>query len=157
MDALDAMDARDASGQQLTVLQAKFSAYLSWSQPFLHSLISRLDDHVRNVIVCNRTENLNRFPVNHVERLPTRYLVEPRLGVLAASYLRRTWQPDVMHAHFGWSGLRLILMKQILRIPLVVTFGGRDVGLQMNLPDFDRLLVDIPTPEIPKFEGATAK
>jgi glycosyltransferase involved in cell wall biosynthesis len=123
----------------LTVLQAKFAAYLSWSQPFLHALISGLDERVGNVIVCNRTENLGRFPVRNVERIPTRYLVKPRLGVLAASYLRRTWRPDVMHAHFGWSGLRLLLMKQMLRIPLVVTFGGRDVGLQMRLPDFDRL------------------
>ncbi|MCP5055170.1 MAG: glycosyltransferase family 4 protein [bacterium] len=125
--------------ERLTVLQAKFAAYLSWSQPFLHSLISGLDEHVNNVVLCNRTENLNRFPVPNVERIPTRYLVKPRLGVLAASYLRRTWRPDVMHGHFGWSGLRLLLMKQMMRVPLVVTFGGRDVGLQMLLPDFDRL------------------
>jgi len=132
--------AAHAGGEaRLTVLQAKFAAYLSWSQPFLHSLISGLDEHVNNVVLCNRTENLNRFPVPNVERIPTRYLVKPRLGVLAASYLRRTWQPDVMHAHFGWSGLRLLLMKQMMRVPLVVTFGGRDVGLQMRLPDFDRL------------------
>ncbi len=69
---------------RLTVLQAKFAAYLSWSQPFLHSLISGLDEHVNNVVLCNRTENLNRFPVPNVERIPTRYLVKPRLGVLAA-------------------------------------------------------------------------
>lgn len=132
-------DPRPPESPRLTVLQAKFAAYLSWSQPFLHALISGLDEHVGNVIICNRTENLDRFPVRSVERIPTRYLVKPRLGVLAASYLRRTWRPDVMHAHFGWSGLRLLLMKQMLRIPLVVTFGGRDVGLQMRLPDFDRL------------------
>ncbi len=136
---LGALTSRASGEPPLTVLQAKFAAYLSWSQPFLHALISGLDEHVGNVIVCNRTENLNRFPVPNVERIPTRYLVKPRLGVLAASYLRRTWRPDVMHAHFGWSGLRLLLMKQMLRIPLVVTFGGRDVGLQMKLPDFDRL------------------
>jgi glycosyltransferase involved in cell wall biosynthesis len=125
--------------QRLTVLQAKFAAWLSWSQPFLHALVSGLDPHVRNVVLCNRTENLKRFPVRHVERLPTRYLVTPRLAVLAASYLRRTWQPDLLHAHFGWSGLRLLLLKQMLRIPLVVTFGGRDAGLQMQIADFDRL------------------
>lgn len=131
--------ARAQGGPRLTVLQAKFAAYLSWSQPFLHSLISGLEAHVDNVVLCNRTENLDRFPVPNVERIPTRYLVKPRLGVLAASYLRRTWNPDLMHGHFGWSGLRLLLMKQMLRVPLVVTFGGRDVGLQMRLPDFDRL------------------
>ena len=129
----------DVDGQRLTVLQAKFAGYLSWSQPFLHVLLSRLDPHVRNVILCNQTENLARFPVEHVERFPNRYLVKPRLCVLVASYLRRTWQPDLIHAHFGWSGLRLMLLKQMLRVPLVVTFGGRDVGLQMHLPDFDRL------------------
>lgn len=127
------------SQPQLTVLQAKFSAFLSWSQPFLHALLSRLDGPVRNVVLCERSENLHRFPVRHVERIPTRYLVKPSLGVLAAGYLQRTWQPDLMHAHFGWSGLRLLMMKQILRIPLVVTFGGRDVGLQMQLPDFREL------------------
>jgi len=128
-----------AAAPRLTVLQAKFSAYLSWSQPFLHALLSGLDPYVRNVILCNRTENLDRFPVRRVERLPNRYLAKPRLAVLSARYLRRTWNPDLIHAHFGWSGIRLLLLKQMLRVPLVVTFGGRDVGLQMQLPDFDRL------------------
>ncbi|MDX1650730.1 MAG: glycosyltransferase, partial [Myxococcota bacterium] len=129
----------EASQQKLTVLQAKFAAYLSWSQPFLHALVAGLDPHVRNVVLCEHTENLDRFPVRHVERIPTRYLVRPGLAVLAARYLQRTWQPDLMHAHFGWSGLRLLMLKQILRIPLVVTFGGRDVGLQMQLADFREL------------------
>lgn len=127
------------AGPQLTVIQAKFSAYLSWSQPFLHALLSNLEPQVRNVILCNRTENLDRFPIRYVERLPNRYLVTPRLAVLAASYLRRAWAPDLVHAHFGWSGIRLLLLKQMLRVPLVVTFGGRDIGLQMQLPGFDRL------------------
>ncbi len=124
---------------RLTVLQAKFAAYLSWSQPFLHTLIDRLGEHVENVVLCNRTENLERFPVKHVERLPTRYLVQPRLGVLAASYLRKTWHPDVIHGHFGWSGLRLLLMQRLLEVPLVVSFGGRDLGMQVHLPGYDRL------------------
>jgi colanic acid/amylovoran biosynthesis glycosyltransferase len=130
---------RDSADGRPTVLQAKFAAYLSWSQPFLHALLSHLDPHVRNVVLCNRTENLHLFPVRHVERLPNRYLVRPRLAVLAASYLRRAWAPDLIHAHFGWSGIRLLLLKQMLRVPLVVTFGGRDVGLQMRLPGFDEL------------------
>jgi glycosyltransferase involved in cell wall biosynthesis len=44
-----------------------------------------------------------------------------------------------MHAHFGWSGVRMLLLKQFLRIPLVVTFGGRDAAVQMHLPHLDRL------------------
>lgn len=121
------------------MLQSKFAAYLSWSQPFIHHLITGLDPHVRNIIACNRTENLDRFPVKEVIRFPDRYLFEPRLAVLAATNLRKRFAPDVIHAHFGWSGLRMLLLKQFLRAPMLVTFGGRDVGAQMRLPYFDRL------------------
>lgn|GEM_PF-643302 len=125
--------------ERLAVLQSKFAAYLSWSQPFIHHLVNGLDPHVRNIIACNRTENLDRFPVKEVIRFPDRYLYEPRLAVVAAAHIQRTVQPDLIHAHFGWSGLRMLLLKQFLRIPLVVTFGGRDVGAQMRLPYFDKL------------------
>ena len=131
--------ASDRGERRLTVLQSKFAAYLSWSQPFLHHLLAGVGEHVHNVVTCNRTENLDRFPVKDVIRIPDRYLLEPRLGVLAAQYAKETWDPDLIHAHFGWSGLRMLLMKQFLRIPLVVTFGGRDVGAQMQLEYFDRL------------------
>ena len=127
------------SEKRLTVLQSKFAAYLSWSQPFLHHLLTGVGEHVHNVVTCNRTENLDRFPVDDVIRIPDRYLLEPRLGVLAAQYAKNTWDPDLIHAHFGWSGLRMMLLKQFLRIPLVVTFGGRDVGVQMQLEYFDQL------------------
>jgi glycosyltransferase involved in cell wall biosynthesis len=124
---------------RLAVLQSKFAAYLSWSQPFIHHLVTGLDPYVRNIIACNRTENLDRFPVREVIRFPDRYLFEPRLAVLAAAHVKKRFTPDVIHAHFGWSGLRMLLLKQFLRIPMLVTFGGRDVGAQMRLPYFDRL------------------
>jgi colanic acid/amylovoran biosynthesis glycosyltransferase len=125
--------------RKLTILQSKFAAYLSWSQPFIHHLLTGVGEHVHNVVACNRTENLARFPVDDVIRIPDRYLLEPRLGVLAAQYVKKTWSPDLIHAHFGWSGLRMLLLKQFLRVPLMVTFGGRDVGVQMQLDYFDRL------------------
>jgi glycosyltransferase involved in cell wall biosynthesis len=68
-----------------------------------------------------------------------RYVTEPRLALLAAAHLRRTYRPDAIHAHFGWSGLRMLLLKQYLRIPMVVTFGGRDLGVQMPMPEFREL------------------
>jgi len=136
---LAASDEPRVTEPRLAVLQCKFAAYLSWSQPFIHHLITGLDPYVRNIIACNRTENLDRFPVKEVVRFPDRYLFEPRLAVLAATNLRKRFAPDVIHAHFGWSGLRMLLLKQFLRVPMVVTFGGRDVGAQMRLPYFDRL------------------
>jgi colanic acid/amylovoran biosynthesis glycosyltransferase len=129
----------NGSEPRLAVLQSKFAAYLSWSQPFIHHLVTGLDPYVRNIIACNRTENLDRFPVKEVIRFPDRYLFEPRLAVLAAANVKKRFSPDLIHAHFGWSGLRMLLLKQFLRIPMVVTFGGRDVGAQMRLPYFDRL------------------
>lgn len=125
--------------RRLTVLQCKFSAYLSWSQPFIHRLLAGVGDDVHNVVVCYRTENLDRFPVEDLVRLRARYLTEPRLAPQASDYLRERYRPDLIHAHFGWSGTAMLLLKQCLRIPLVVTFGGRDLGLQMKLPHYDRL------------------
>ena len=129
----------DRTHDTLTVLQGKFAAYLSWSQPFIHQLISALGEKVTNVVVCNRAENLDRFPTENIVRFKTRSLVSPTFALLASSYLQKTWNPHLMHAHFGWSGIRMLLLKQFLRVPLVVTFGGRDVGVQMKMPYFDRL------------------
>jgi glycosyltransferase involved in cell wall biosynthesis len=122
-----------------TILQCKFSAYLSWSQPFIHTLLAALGREVRNVVLCYRTENLERFPVEELVRLRARYLTEPRLAPQAADYLRERYRPALIHAHFGWSGTAVLLLKHCLRIPMVVTFGGRDAGHQMMLPHFDRL------------------
>jgi glycosyltransferase involved in cell wall biosynthesis len=123
----------------LTVLHGKFSSYLSWSQPFIHDLISGLGEHVTNVIVCNQTENLDRFPTPNIVCLRYQHVISPTMSVLAAAYLKDTWQPTVLHAHFGWSGIRMLLLRQFLRIPLVTTFGGRDVGAQMHREYYDRL------------------
>jgi len=125
--------------RRLTVLQCKFSAYLSWSQPFIHELLAGVGDHVHNVVLCYRTENLDRFPVEDLVRLRARYLTEPRLTPQASDYLRKRYRPDLIHAHFGWSGIAMLLLKHCLGIPLVVSFGGRDVGHQMKLPHYDRL------------------
>jgi glycosyltransferase involved in cell wall biosynthesis len=130
---------------RLTVLQAKFGAWLAWSQPFIHDLVTGVGRSVDNVVVCNRTENLERFPAPRLVRLPVRYVTEPRLALLAAAHLRRAWRPDLIHAHFGWSGLRMLLLRQYLRIPMAVTFGGRDLGVQMPMPEFQplyRVLLD---------------
>jgi colanic acid/amylovoran biosynthesis glycosyltransferase len=128
---------RDA--RELTILHGKFEAYLSWSQPFLHDLIAGLDAHVRNVVLCSRVENLDRFPIAHLCRVAHENLISPARALLTAARLQRDWRPHVLHAHFGWSGLRMLLLKHFLRVPLVTTFGGRDATVELDLPHFDRL------------------
>lgn len=121
------------------VLQAKFATYLSWSQPFLYDLLRTLEDRVTNVVMCSRVENLERFPLANVVRLGTRHLIHPTFALLAAAQISQTWKPQILHAHFGWSGIRVLLLKQCLGLPLVTTFGGRDISVQMGLPYLNRL------------------
>ena len=82
------VEGRAATDRRLTVLQCKFSSYLSWSQPFIHKLLAALAEEVHNVVVCYRTQHLDRFAVEDLVRLRARYLTEPRLAPQAASYLR---------------------------------------------------------------------
>jgi len=128
-----------APDRPVTVLQCKFQAWLSWSQPFLHDLVRGLDDHVDNVVVCTRVENLEHFPVRRLVRVPTGVLVRPSRALLAAARLRRDVAPDLIHAHFGWSGIRSLLLKHFLGLPMVTTFGGRDMGMQADLPGMKAL------------------
>ena len=89
----------ETGGERLNVLQCKFSAYLSWSQPFIHKLLEAVGEEVRNVVLCYRTENLDRFPVEDLVRIRARHLTEPRLAPQAADYLRERYRPDLIHAH----------------------------------------------------------
>jgi glycosyltransferase involved in cell wall biosynthesis len=116
-----------------SVLHGKFSAWLPWHQPFLHDLLAGLDAAFRNVVVANRVENLDRFP-REVVRLKTRALLQPAAAVLCAAEIRARFAPALLHAHFGWAALRLLLLKAALRVPLVTTFGGRDAGVQLRDP-----------------------
>jgi colanic acid/amylovoran biosynthesis glycosyltransferase len=117
-----------------TILHGKFSSYLPWSQPFLHALLEGLASEVRNVVLCHRIQNLDRFPVEALQRIRPRTVREPLNALLAAALLRERHRPDCLHAHFGWSGLRMLYLKHFLQLPMVTTFGGRDVYSQLRDP-----------------------
>ncbi|HVH04949.1 MAG TPA: glycosyltransferase [Myxococcota bacterium] len=115
-----------------SILHGKFSSWLPWHQPFLADLLAGLDASYRNVVLCNRVENEARFPRPDVVALKSRALLQPSAAVVCAADLRSRFAPSLLHGHFGWSGARLLLLKSILRIPLVTTFGGRDAGVQVG-------------------------
>lgn len=50
----------------------------------------------------------------------------------------RAVRPDVVHAHFGWAGVRVDRECRLLGIPLVVTFYGKDVSADVGLPGVRR-------------------
>ena len=135
------MTKRDASG---VVLHAKFAAYLGWSQPFLHRLLAGLEPEVPGAVLCNRRENRERFPLPRYACATSQALIRPAGAALLAEVLQRAWQPWLLHAHFGWSGIRSLLLRQCLGVPLVTTFGGRDLGADLHdplhRPLYDRLL-----------------
>ena len=121
------------------VLHGKFAAYLSPSQPFIHDLVTGLNQHVEGLVLCNRRENLERFPLRNSVQIRTAHLFAPRAVLVAAARIRKEHAPDLMHAHFGWSGIRMLLLKKFLDIPLVTTFGGRDAMTQIDAPHYRTL------------------
>ncbi len=51
-----------------------------------------------------------------------------RVGWYPSAWIRRlaTWQPKILHAHFGPDGLAAMGLAKRLKVPLVVTFHGFD-------------------------------
>jgi colanic acid/amylovoran biosynthesis glycosyltransferase len=56
---------------------------------------------------------------------------------------------DVIHAHFGWSGISIFRIAKIAKVPLVVSFHGSDASAALRSPYYVKRL-----PEL--FEYATA-
>ncbi|MBW2269951.1 MAG: glycosyltransferase family 4 protein [Deltaproteobacteria bacterium] len=116
------------------ILHAKFAAYLGWSQPFLHRLLQGLEAEAPGAVLCNRRENRERFQLPRHACVTSQALIRPAGAALVAEVLRQAWRPRLLHAHFGWSGVRSLLLRECLGIPLVTTFGGRDLGADLHDP-----------------------
>jgi glycosyltransferase involved in cell wall biosynthesis len=48
--------------------------------------------------------------------------------------LQQRYRGDVIHAHFGFTAYKLILLKLFMRIPMVATFGGTDLTVHAARP-----------------------
>jgi colanic acid/amylovoran biosynthesis glycosyltransferase len=126
-----AINSRSAIARRPVVLHGKFPTWLRWSQPFLYALLERLDEYATNIVLCHSTENLDLFPRSSIECVDARFLRDP-VRALAAAQRFAALRPDLLHAHFGWSGVRMLLMRQYLRVPLVTTLGGRDAAVHAH-------------------------
>ena len=67
----------------------------------------------RNVVLCNRVENLERFARPDIVCLKSRALLQPAAAAICAADLRSRFAPALLHGHFGWSGARLLLLKAL--------------------------------------------
>ncbi len=122
------------AGSQLTVYQAKFQTYLLWSQPFLYRLFESLQADAKQIVLTQRVENLDLFPLPVIKRLNSRTFYSPYHAHVAACRLQQRYRGDLIHAHFGFTAYKLMLLKQFMRIPMVATFGGTDLASHAARP-----------------------
>jgi len=140
------MAASAARESRLTVYQGKCAIFLAWSQPFIYRLLKSLEPHVRQVVLCQRVENQHLFPMPVIERLNVKTLFSPYHARRAAARLQRIHHGRLIHAHFGYSGVKLLLLKQMMCVPMVVTFGGKDLTVHAARPrtqDVYRILFEV--------------
>lgn len=119
--------------------------YLPYSETFIHGLITRTPGVCPHVMT-EVARNLDRFPA------PCTYLLtqdelaslESRLGVPGRNRLLSSLnypscfsrfvaatKIQVLHAHFGHTGLDALTLKRKTRLPLVTSFYGIDASPRM--------------------------
>jgi len=125
---------KDRPDDRLTVYQAKFQTYLLWSQPFLYRLFESLEPSVRQIVLTQRVENTDLYPLPIIKRLNSRSFYSPYRAHLAACELQQQYRGDLIHAHFGFTAYKLMLLKHFMRIPMLVTFGGTDLASHAARP-----------------------
>ncbi len=115
--------------------------WLPYSEIWLHRLITRMPDDVEAHVICDRTVNLDQFPVKHLHvSIANRWIrsLINRGGFQGArryarAYVARRLSPHIIHSHFGPFGCENTQLAQRLCIPHIVGFYGYDV----TLPEHD--------------------
>ena len=110
--------------------------YLFRNGTWIYNQIAHLQ-RWRPVVLCNRTENLDAYPVEHL------YAVEQQEGLQglynklarrivgyypAFKSLIRKESISVIHAHFGPAAYQALALARTERVPLVTTFYGYDLS-----------------------------
>lgn len=125
--------------------------FLHLSETFIYGYLSNLSA-TRAVVFARDRVQEQVFPFSAVDRywtrppLPVRgllragRLLDPRLdehlqrAALAARVALR--RPRALHAHFGPMGMRALLARRRLGVPLVVSFYGIDMSYFPRLPEY---------------------
>src|SRR5262245_17181612 len=98
--------------------------FLPFSQTFVYEEIRLLQRHRVDVFAWRRL-NERLFPFEPVYVGGLRFLLTGRHKAFPPKF--RTEQYELIHAHFGTSGLYALPYASKYRLPLVVTFHGVDV------------------------------
>ena len=118
--------------------------FLTPSMTFVHRQVVAMPVSVQSVVLARMRSNPVLFPFEPVHVFPRTMpervsnLVFRKIGIrhasLGSASRRRVvsvmarHRVNVVHAHFGWSGIEVLPAARELGIPLVVTFHGIDAS-----------------------------
>jgi colanic acid/amylovoran biosynthesis glycosyltransferase len=144
------MDTANALGADRPKVGHVTRSYLPRTETFIYSLL-REQREFRPVVLAQRTENLDEFPIDVVVPLLARGASPAgRVGRRIRSALAgapstlahrigteaREAGCAALHGHFGWSGYDARWARERLGLPLITTFYGRDIGLGRTDPEW---------------------
>lgn len=119
------------------------TTWLPQTTTWLYNQVMSLPAEVENLVVCNRTSNLDQFPTTnmrslesfarwrqYVERLKRKLKLAPPFGLhlpLLEEVIRKE-RPDILHTHFGHMGWVNSWIAKKYGLKHVVSFYGADVN-----------------------------
>ena len=115
-----------------SVLQIKIGNYLPKSETFIYNHIINLKNY-RPIVVTQEVSNLGIFPYEPIELLPFIEKINPKF-IWQVLKLKKKYNPVLIHAHFGSSGVYGLLLKKILNVPLITSFHGVDISAALKDP-----------------------
>ncbi len=120
--------------------------FLTISMTFVYRQLTGVSEWFQPIVLTNRVENGTVFPFSPVYESPDKWGLRQRLaGRLHRTFRRRSYfttrkqfnhwleacksnHVSLIHAHFGYGGLRMLPLAERLGIPLLVTFHGDDAS-----------------------------
>jgi colanic acid/amylovoran biosynthesis glycosyltransferase len=97
--------------------------YLPPSETFIYEELKNIESF-KPIVFARKTMNLKLFPFPRIKRLPHNPRKTAR--VFKNNHIK------LIHARFGNAGVRLIVTKQKLRIPMITSFHGFDLPTKRN-------------------------
>lgn len=107
--------------------------FLNKSETFIHRLIQN-HDRYHPVAMCYRkkcfTENLSvlEVPSKGIQSWLNFVAFHTNRPLPFYKKILNKEQPDLIHAHFGYDGFKMMRLAETLNIPLLVSFYGSDVS-----------------------------
>jgi len=116
--------------------------FLPYSETFIYDSLQKYTAF-KPIVIAQRRINEDKFPNANV--ITPREKMAGRVdsfvfssGIRSNAMYRefQKWNPAIVHAHFGQSGVLAIAYAKAARIPLIVTLHGNDVGILLGRQRF---------------------